>query len=233
MHWAPGRTSASALVDAVRRAGYDALPATHEAARTVRRREARQALWQLFVAAFCMMQVMMLTAPVYVAAPGEIPPDQLALLRWSAWVLTLPVVVFSCGPFFRGAWAALRQRRIGMDVPVALGMAITFVAGTASTFDPAGRSAASHTSIRSRYSRPSCSPAAGWSAARGTAPPKRWRACFIGCPTRWSGWPTTARRRWWPWRASCPATVRAWPRARPSPATVWCSKDTRRPDESC
>jgi len=138
VHWAPGRTSASALVDAVRRAGYDALPATHEAARTVRRREARQALWQLFVAAFCMMQVMMLTAPVYVAAPGEIPPDQLALLRWSAWVLTLPVVVFSCGPFFRGAWAALRQRRIGMDVPVALGMAITFVAGTASTFDPTG-----------------------------------------------------------------------------------------------
>lgn len=136
--WDPTRVRASDLVDAVRRAGYDALPATREDARLARRREARRTLWQLFVAAFCMMQVMMVTTPVYVAAPGEIPADQLALLRWTAWVLTLPVMLFSCGPFFHGAWRALRAGRIGMDVPVALGMGITFVAGTAATFDPAG-----------------------------------------------------------------------------------------------
>lgn len=138
VRWDPARVSAADLVEAIRRAGYGALPARHEDARLARRRESRQALWRLFVASFCMMQVMMLTTPMYLAAPGEIPPDQLTLLRWSAWVLSLPVMLFSAGPFFSGAWHALRAGRIGMDVPVALGMAITFVAGTAATLDPNG-----------------------------------------------------------------------------------------------
>ena len=136
--WDPQIARASALIEAVHRAGYRALPAQREDALAALRREARSALWRLFVAAFCMMQVMMLTTPVYLAGPGEIEPDLLALLRWAAWVLSLPVLLFSAGPFFGGAWHALRQRRIGMDVPVALGIAITFVAGTGATFDPGG-----------------------------------------------------------------------------------------------
>lgn len=136
--WDPARAKASAIVAAVQRAGYAALPAQHEGAQAALKREARSALWRLFVAGFCMMQVMMLTLPVYTAAPGEIAPDLFALLRWAAWVLSVPVILFSAGPFFGGAWRALRQRRIGMDVPVALGIAVTFIAGTGATFDPNG-----------------------------------------------------------------------------------------------
>jgi Cu2+-exporting ATPase len=136
--WDPQHGRASAIVDAVRRAGYRALPAQREDALAALRKEARSALWRLFVAGFCMMQVMMLTTPVYLARPGEIAPDLLALLRWATWVLSLPVLFFSAGPFFGGAWRALRQRRIGMDVPVALGIAITFIAGTGATFEPGG-----------------------------------------------------------------------------------------------
>ena len=139
VRWDPRHARVSALVDAVHRAGYRALPAQAEDARSALRQESRGALWRLFVAAFCMMQVMMMTVPVYMAAPGEIAPDLLALLRWAAWVLSLPVLLFSAGPFFGGAWRALRRRRIGMDVPVALGIAITFVAGTGATFAPGGR----------------------------------------------------------------------------------------------
>lgn len=139
VHWDPQRVRASALVEAVQRAGYRVLPTPREDAQSALRKEARAALWRLFVAGFCMMQVMMLTLPVYVAAPGEIAPDLLALLRWATWMLTLPVMLFSAGPFFGGAWQALRRRRIGMDVPVAIGIAVTFIAGTGVTFDPAGR----------------------------------------------------------------------------------------------
>jgi Cu2+-exporting ATPase len=136
--WHPLQAKASQLVAAVQAAGYRAVPAQHEAARVARQRESRQALWRLFVAGFCMMQVMMLTAPAYLAAPGDIAPDQAALLRWAAWVLTLPVLLFSAGGFFRNAWRSLRQRQVGMDVPVALGIAITFIAGTGATFNPGG-----------------------------------------------------------------------------------------------
>ncbi len=138
VQWNPSHARASQLVSAVQAAGYRALPAQHEAARTARERDSRQAMWRLFVAGFCMMQVMMLTAPGYLAEPGDIAPDMAALLAWAAWVLTLPVLLFSAGPFFSSAWRSLRQRRIGMDVLVALGIAITFMAGTGATFAPGG-----------------------------------------------------------------------------------------------
>ncbi len=136
--WDPQRTRPSALIAAVRAAGYDAVPDAAAPARALRRMAHRQALWRLFVASFCAMQVMMMATPSYVAGPGELAPDMRQLLNWGSWLLSLPVLLFSAGPFFSGAWRALRLRRIGMDVPVALGIAITFAASTAATFDPHG-----------------------------------------------------------------------------------------------
>ena len=138
VRWDPRRTRASALVEAVRRAGYGAVPDAAASARTQREAEQRKALWRMFVAGFCMMQVMMYATPAYVAAPGDITPDMQRLLQWASWVLSLPVMLFSAGPFFSGAWRSLKQRRLGMDVPVALGIAVTFIASSGATFDPAG-----------------------------------------------------------------------------------------------
>jgi Cu2+-exporting ATPase len=138
VRWNPQRTGVPALIAALRRAGYDAAPDATAAARRLRRDEHRLALWRLFVAGFCAMQVMMLAAPGYLAAPGEIAPDLLHLLHWGEWLLSVPVLLFSATPFWAGAWRALRERRIGMDVPVALGIAVTFVAGSAVMVDPGG-----------------------------------------------------------------------------------------------
>jgi P-type Cu2+ transporter len=96
------------------------------------------ALWRLFVAAFCAMQVMMLATPAYVSAPGELAADHKQLLDWGSWLLTLPVLCFSAAPFFAGAWRAVRQRRIGMDVPVAIGIAVAFMASSGAAIDPGG-----------------------------------------------------------------------------------------------
>jgi Cu2+-exporting ATPase len=138
VRWNPLHTRASALVEAVRRAGYDAVPDASAPARAMRRAESRRMLWRLFVAAFCSMQVMMLATPAYVAGAGELAPDLKRLLDWGGFVLTLPVMAFSATPLFAGAWAALRRRRIAMELPVALGLAVGFVASSAATFDPAG-----------------------------------------------------------------------------------------------
>ncbi|MBI3156723.1 MAG: cation-translocating P-type ATPase [Burkholderiales bacterium] len=138
VRWDPARTRPSALLAAIRAAGYDAVPDAAAPARELRRAEQRRMLWRLFVAWFCMMQVMMMATPAYVAGPGELAEDLRRLLAWGGWVLTLPVMVFSAGPFFGGAWRALRRRRIGMDVPVALALAVAFVASTAAAFDPGG-----------------------------------------------------------------------------------------------
>ncbi|MDH0866318.1 cation-translocating P-type ATPase [Mitsuaria sp. GD03876] len=138
LDWLPDTVSLDRLRESLSPAGYDFAPDLAGPARDLRRREHRQALWRWFVAGFLMMQVMMLAWPSYVAAPGELAPDQAALLRWGQWVLTLPVMLLSAGPFFRAAFAQVRGRRLGMDVPVALGLAVAFVAGSGATLDPGG-----------------------------------------------------------------------------------------------
>ncbi|AMO24754.1 heavy metal translocating P-type ATPase [Ramlibacter solisilvae] len=133
--WSPGTGKPSDWWHALRRSGYGAAPAGDLLTAAPRRRAQRMMLWRWLVAGFCMMQVMMYAVPAYVAEPGEITPDIQALLRWASWLMTLPVMLFSCGPFFQSAWHDLRRLRVGMDVPVALGLAIAFAASTAATFD--------------------------------------------------------------------------------------------------
>jgi Cu2+-exporting ATPase len=136
--WDPAQAQLSSLAAAVQAAGYGIVPDAAAPAREVRQREQRQALWRLFVSAFCMMQVMMLATPIYFAAPGEMAADQRQLLNWGAWMFSIPVLLFAAGPFFAGAWQQLRQRRVGMDVPVSLALAVTFVASTGAAFEPGG-----------------------------------------------------------------------------------------------
>lgn len=136
--WSDQAIKPSGWMQAAARAGYPAVPANDAFANDRRRVETRQALWRLGVAGLCMMQVMMYAWPAYVAEPGDLAPDMAQLLRWASWVLSLPVLLFSCAPFFSNALRDLRHRRVSMDLPVALGMAITFVVSSLGTFEPAG-----------------------------------------------------------------------------------------------
>lgn len=136
--WRAGEVKPSQWIQAVRRAGYQAVPAQDARARELRQAHSRKALWRWLLATFCMMQVMMYAWPAYEAAPGDLSMEMETLLRWASWVICIPMLIFSCGPFFSGALRDLRHGRVSMDLPVALGMVLTFVISTLGTFDPTG-----------------------------------------------------------------------------------------------
>ena len=136
--WSTELTRPSAWMSASLAKGYELLPAQDTAGFVNERQQSRLALWRWLVAGFCMMQVMMYAAPGYFAQPGDMTPDIDKLLRWASWVLSLPVVLFSCQPFLRSAWRDLTQRSISMDLPVAMGIVTTFAVSTAATFEPQG-----------------------------------------------------------------------------------------------
>jgi P-type Cu2+ transporter len=136
--WSERGAKPSMWIAALTKAGYGALPAADNSLRQARLAESRKALWRWLVAGFCMMQVMMYAYPAYVAREGDISSEMIFLLRWASWVLTLPVVLFSCGPFFENALRDIRLRRVSMDLPVALGMFITFCLSSVATFEPNG-----------------------------------------------------------------------------------------------
>lgn len=128
VRWDSRRARLSDILGAIRAIGYRAFPYDPAREEVLAAKERRGALWRLFVAGFGMMQVMMYALPEYVAGDGEMTSDMSALLRWASLVLTVPVMVYSAAPFFRGAWRDLRVRRLGMDVPVAIGIGTTFAA---------------------------------------------------------------------------------------------------------
>jgi Cu2+-exporting ATPase len=133
VRWDPARIALSQILLAVEAIGYRAFPATGDSAEASRRRETRTALWRLFVAGFGMMQVMMYAVPTYLAGDGTMSADIVQLMRIASFILTVPVIVYSSAPFFRGAWRDVALRRLGMDVPVALGIGVTFAASVHAT----------------------------------------------------------------------------------------------------
>lgn len=132
--WDPRRTKLSAIIEAIRAIGYDAWPFDPQRQTALDRDTRRAALWRLFVAGFGAMQVMMYAFPAYVdEGTGDLSGSDASLMRWASLVLTVPVLLFSCGPFFSGAWRELSRLRPGMDTPVAIGIAAAFLASTWAT----------------------------------------------------------------------------------------------------
>jgi len=137
VRWDESRIKLSDILAAIAAIGYRAYPYDAAKNEEISRKERRDALWRLWVAGFGMMQVMMYAYPVYIA-DGDMTPDIESLMRWASLVLTLPVVFYSSAPFFRNAWRDLRLRRVGMDVPVALGVGAAFIASCWATFVQSG-----------------------------------------------------------------------------------------------
>lgn len=138
VRWDERKILLSQILGAIQAIGYRAYPYDAERSEQIAARERRSALWRLFVAGFGMMQVMMYALPAYLAGDGDMSPDIAVLLRWASLVLTLPVVLYSAAPFFSRALRDVKLRRLGMDVPVALGVGAAFLASCWATFSGSG-----------------------------------------------------------------------------------------------
>ena len=119
------------LLETLARAGYRATPYTVQAEEAAIESERRARIRGLGISALFGMQVMLLSIALYASEwYGGMEAGFEQLFRWLAMMLTVPVLAWPGRAFFTGAVAALRNRSLTMDVPVALGLAIAF-AGSA------------------------------------------------------------------------------------------------------
>lgn len=108
-----------ALIERLDKLGYEALELDPGVlSMTETDRQGRDLLMRLGVAFFAMMNVMLLSVAVWSGAEDATRD----LFHWVSAAIALPTVAFSGQPFFRSAWAALRARRLGMDVPISLAL---------------------------------------------------------------------------------------------------------------
>ncbi|HMB13601.1 MAG TPA: heavy metal translocating P-type ATPase [Roseovarius sp.] len=104
-------------------------------------RAGRDLLMRLAVAGFASMNVMLLSVSVWSGAEAATRD----MFHWISAAITLPAIAFSGVPFFRNAWAALRNGRLNMDVPIVLAIVLaiatslweTMLSGEHAYFDAA------------------------------------------------------------------------------------------------
>jgi len=133
VRFAEDRTRAEDLVHRVEELGYEATPYDPAALERGPQRDARAALTRVLVAAFLAGNVMMLSLALYIGAAQDLAADTRRLLRWTTLALSVPAVVWCALPFWRGAWSGLRRGSVTMDLPIVLGVGISFVVALAGT----------------------------------------------------------------------------------------------------
>ncbi len=133
LRWDSSRIKLSEILQAIQSIGYRALPFNPERQQAFRDREHRTQVRRLAVAGLFGMQVMMISISLYSGAWSGMEENFETLFRWLSLVLTLPVLLYSATTFFRSAMIDLSNRRIGMDVPVSLGIGIAFCSSMIAT----------------------------------------------------------------------------------------------------
>src|SRR6266516_3939252 len=168
----PGATTADALERAVERAGFRvAAPIAAEdpveRERLAREREVRALTWKFALAAVVTV-VSVLGSMLLMAHDADATLKQVDLLgrllmplalrlqealagrgaldpQWlkvGLAVLTLPVVVWSGGQFYRGAWSGFRHRTADMNTLIAVGTGAAYLYSLVATFAPGALAAA-------------------------------------------------------------------------------------------
>jgi Cu2+-exporting ATPase len=138
VRWDARRIALSQILQAVAQIGYRAHP--YDPGRTHERLEAERKtlLRRLGLAGVMTAQVMTLSEALYLGATPVTEHEFAGFFHWVSLLLTLPVLFYSATPFFRGAWNDLTHRRVGMDVPVVLGIVSAFAASVWTTLTGKG-----------------------------------------------------------------------------------------------
>lgn len=136
--WRRGEGTLGEFLAAIHRTGYTAQPWSQEARRAADRSEEKRMLIGLGIAGVGTMQVMMYAIALYAGALQGISDDMRDLLRWSSLAIASVVVLVSARPFFSEAWRMLRNRALGMDVPVAIAIGGAWIASAWATFTGTG-----------------------------------------------------------------------------------------------
>ncbi len=123
LRWDNSQVKLSTLIYQLAKIGYSGVPYDPEAAEGSMKRINRAMLYRLFFAAFAMMNLNLIAIALYSGADrGQF----VSFFHWMAFALATPALLYSGFPFFKGAWSGLRNASLTMDLPIALGLSVTY-----------------------------------------------------------------------------------------------------------
>ena len=123
LRWDNSRSKLSDVIRALARIGYAAVPYDPESAEGVIKKANRAMLYRLFFAGFAMMNMLWISIALYSGASRDEFRD---FFHWAGLVLATPTLLYAGYPFYRGAFGGLRGGQLTMDLPIAIGLSVTY-----------------------------------------------------------------------------------------------------------
>ena len=123
LRWDNRRARLSDVIRALARIGYAAVPYDPESAEGVIKKANRAMLYRLFFAGFAMMNMLWISIALYSGASRDEFRD---FFHWAGLVLATPTLLYAGYPFYRGAFGGLRGGQLTMDLPIAIGLSVTY-----------------------------------------------------------------------------------------------------------
>ena len=141
VRWDQRRISLSNILRTVARLGYRAEPYDPAHRDALVSKEKRRGMERLLFAAATGMAIMHFSLAVYLMPIPEAAtelPLWVVIGRWTSLILATAILAFSGQDFFVGAFQDLRHGRLGMDVPIALGLLVAYVGSATATLQRHG-----------------------------------------------------------------------------------------------
>lgn len=129
--WRADALSPAAIIDALDAIGFASTPFDPEKSQRAIDAEGRRLLWQMVVAGFGAMNIMMFSVPIW--AGGELGDGTRTGFYWISALIAVPCALYAGQPFFASAWRALRKGRANMDVPISIGVLLTLAVSISET----------------------------------------------------------------------------------------------------
>ena len=123
LRWDNSRSKLSDLIRALAKIGYAAVPYDPESAEGVIQKSNRSMLYRLFFAGFAMMNMLWISIALYSGADQD---EFRQFFHWIGLALATPTLLYAGYPFYRGALGGLRVGHLTMDMPIAIGLSVTY-----------------------------------------------------------------------------------------------------------
>lgn len=136
--WEPTRAKLSVLARFLDGIGYPPHVFRGAELMALRRGEDRAMLTRIGVCGAIAGNVMMMAFALYSGDASGMDAQDWSWFRWLSLALTAPALFYGGDVFWKGALAALRDRRLNLDVPIMLGILVAFVSGAVNTLRGAG-----------------------------------------------------------------------------------------------
>ena len=123
LRWDNKRVKLSTFIRELSKIGYAGIPYDTESAEGALKRANRAMLYRLFFSGFTMMNMFLISVALYSGANDGQFRD---FFHWMGFALATPTLLYAGYPFFKGAWSGLRNARLTMDLPIVIGLSVTY-----------------------------------------------------------------------------------------------------------